>query len=37
MVQLQQPPDRMNQLVLTILAVAGAVIAAVGVYRYLSP
>ena len=34
---LQQPPDRMNQLVWTILAVAGAVLLVIGVGRYLIP
>lgn len=37
MVDLQQPPDRMNQLVWTILAVAGAVLMVIGVSRYLIP
>jgi len=36
MVDLQQPPDRMSQLVWTILAALGAVLLLVGLYRYLS-
>ena len=35
MMELQQSPDRMNQLVWTILAVAGAILAVVGIARYL--
>jgi hypothetical protein len=35
--ELQTPPDRTNQLVWTILAVVGAVLLVVGVYRYLTP
>ena len=37
MVNLQQPPDRMSQMVWTLLAIVGAVLLVVGIYRYLTP
>jgi hypothetical membrane protein len=36
MVDLHQSPDRMSQMVWALLAVVGAVLLLVGIYRYLA-